>query len=262
MLTLTGISAPHIQFFFMVFLRVGAFLLVIPPFDSSNIPIFVKIGLSLAVASLLFGLLTPGEPPAILPTVPFCLAAACELIRGLVLGFCLKLIFAAIQMAGEVLAVQMGFSMGSVIDPLLDAQVSPMAQINNILALLLFMAMDGHHGVIRALVGSFQSVPLFVQRLPEGLGEEILRMGTLLYLLAVRIAAPIVVALLLTTVALGLLARIIPQMNIFMVAFSLKIGIGILFLMVCLPFMSGLLTEIFAGLTARMMGLIGALSPK
>jgi flagellar biosynthetic protein FliR len=253
-----SISLPQLQMFFLVFLRVIAIVMTVPVFSSKSIPILFKLGLGFSMTILLVPLLKPGEIPFLSDIIPFGIGVMSEIVLGITIGFSVRLVFAGIQLAGQLAGFQMGFAIVNVMDPLTSAQVSIVAQLKYIIAILIFLAINAHHWFLRALVESFRLVPPFGFHFSASLMECLMRLGGSMFVVAVKVAAPVMVALLLTSVALGLVARTVPQMNIFIVAFPLKIVIGLLFLAFSLPYLLTFLKQLFAGLGSDILLLLKA----
>jgi len=242
------ISLPQLQMFFLVFLRVIAIVMTVPVFSSKNIPLLFKVGLGFSITVLLIPLLKTTQLSLFPDVIPFGIGVVSELVLGFIIGLSVQLVFAGIQLAGQLAGFQMGFSIVNVMDPLTSAQVSIVAQLKNLIAMLIFLAINAHHWFLRSLVESFQLVPPFGFHYSVSLMEYLMRLGGNMFVIAIKVGAPVMVALLLTSVALGLVARTVPQMNIFIVAFPLKIVIGLLFLAFSLPYLISFLKELFGGL--------------
>lgn len=243
-----SISLPQLQMFFLVFLRVIAILMTVPVFSSKNIPLLFRVGLGFSITVLLIPLLKISEISFLPDVIPFGIGVLSELALGITIGLSVRLVFAGIQLAGQLAGFQMGFAIVNVMDPLTSAQVSIVAQLKYLIAILIFLAINAHHWFLRALVESFRLVPPFGFHFSASLMEYLMRLGGNMFLIAIKVAAPVMVALLLTSVALGLVARTVPQMNIFIVAFPLKIVIGLLFLAFSLPYLLSFLKQLFGGL--------------
>ena len=255
-----NISLPQLQLFFLVFLRVGAILLSIPVFDSKSIPLFFKIALAFATSIILFPML--GVDPVPMATSVFALAVgvAGEILFGLVIGFSVKLIFAGIQLAGQLAGYQMGMALANVMDPSASQQVPILAQFINLVGLLIFVSINAHYWFIRALTHSFQIVPPLNVNFSGSLMEHLIKMSGNMFVIGIQVGAPVIAALLITSVAFGLIARTVPQMNVFIVAMPLKIGVGLLFLGLSLPYFSAFLERIFDGLGQNIIFMIKAMS--
>ena len=175
---------------------------------------------------------------------------------GLAIAFAVRLIFTAVQVAGTMVDFQMGFGVVNVIDPQTQAQVSITAQFQNILAVLIFLASDAHHFIIGAVVQSFDLINLAQVDFSNVTPELILRYFSSMFVIAIKIAAPIMAILFFLSVGLGLVARTVPQMNVFIVGFPLQIGVGLLMVALAMPFFSLVLQNQISELPARLAGLM------
>ncbi|MBW1700753.1 MAG: flagellar biosynthetic protein FliR [Deltaproteobacteria bacterium] len=247
-MTNINISLPQLQVFFFIFLRVGAIIMTVPVFDSKNIPILFKAGLVFAISIILFPILKLDNAPFTAEAIPFGIGIIGEIMLGVTIGLSVRLIFAGIQLAGQVAGFQMGFAIANIMDPVASAQVPVIAALKNLIAMLIFLAVNAHHWFLRALVDSFRLVPPFGFQFTNSLMEHLVRLGGNMFIIAIKVGAPIMAVMLLTSVAFGLIARTVPQMHIFIVAIPVKILIGLLFLVFSLPFFSFFLKQIFNGL--------------
>lgn len=255
-----NMSLPQLQLFFLVFLRVGAIIISIPVFDSRSIPLFFKIALALTTSMVLFPLLKLEPLPVLNNLFAMGVSAAGEILLGLVIGFSVKLIFAGIQLAGQLAGYQMGMALANVMDPSASQQVPLLAQFNNLIALLIFITINAHYWFVRALALSFQLVPPLNATFSGSLMEHLIKMSGNMFVIGIQIGAPVIAVLLITSVAFGLIARTVPQMNVFIVAMPLKIGVGLLFLGFSLPYFSAFLQKIFNGLSQNIIFMLRAMS--
>jgi flagellar biosynthetic protein FliR len=254
-----SVQMPALQLFLFIFLRVGAIFMFLPIFNSRAIPVLFKIGFAMAVAFVLHPLLS-GQARPLFATVPeLALAAACELMIGILIGLAVQTLFAGFQMAGQMAGYQMGMAIANVMDPATSAQVPLLATFYNLVAILIFLCINAHIFFLRAMVESFQLIPLFGFGFDQAVMEHIIALGGNMFVIALKIGAPVIVALLITSAALGLVARTIPQMNIFIVAMPLKIAIGLIFLGMSLPYMGDFLTRAFDGMGRSVLILIRAM---
>ncbi len=254
-----NISLSQVQIFLLVFLRVSAILLTAPIFNSRNIPVVFKVGLSFAVALILFPLLNLPDLPVRFEVIPLVIGIISEILIGIVIGLAARMIFEGIQLAGELAGFQMGLAMANVIDPATSEQVPLLAQLNNLLALLIFLSINAHYWFLRALVESFRMVPPFEFQFTHSLMEQIISLAGNIFVVGVKVGAPLIVVLLFMSVAFGLAARTVPQMNIFFVAMPLKILVGLLFFLFSLPYMVAFLELLFGGMWADITGLLRAM---
>ena len=255
-----NISLPQLQMFFLVFLRLGAILMSMPVFENRSIPNLFKLALAFSASLILFPLLQLN--PVSVPNSIFSLAIGVvgEILLGLVIGYSVRLIFAGIQLAGQMAGYQMGMAIANVMDPAESQQIPLLAQFNNLLALLVFLGINAHYWFIRALAQSYRLVPPFYVHFDRTLVEHLMELAGNMFVIAIQVGAPIIATLLVTSVAFGLVARTVPQMNVFIVAMPLKIGVGLIFLGLSLPYFSAFLKKIFNGLGQHILIMLKALS--
>ncbi len=252
----------QLGFFLLIFARMSGIFSSAPVFGARNVPLIVKAGLSLLIAYILLPLLTRANiviPDALLPYVALVIG---EFLIGLIMGFACSFIFYGIQMAGTLLDTQIGFGMVNVIDPQFGQQVPLIGNFKYILAILVFLTSNSHHLFLSAIVYSFSSIPVTQATFPPDLADIIVDMVVAIFIVAVKISLPVVVALLLTDVALGILARTMPQMNIFVVGMPGKIIVGIFVLSLALPFYILFLEVIFSEGFHNMYRLLESFTPR
>ena len=234
--------------FLLVLLRVSALLIVAPIFGHRNYLARAKVGLAFMVADA--GLAVPEG------LFPYAFMMVREVIMGLVLGFAVLLLFVGIQFAGQLAGLQMGFGIVNVIDPQSSNQVSIIGQFLNILAILILLSIDGHHMILKGLISSFDAVPLGQVAIKAPMMEKMIALSSQVFVIAVKIASPILIALFMVSVALGVLARTVPQMNVFIVGFPVQIGVGLGAMMVALPLFYVLLERLTNSLERDLFVLI------
>lgn len=246
--------------FVLVLIRIGAMIMMVPAFGDATVPASVKWGLSILITLLLFPIVKAGIPPTgDLGFVSLVLGIAGELLIGIVIGLSARMMFAGIQLAGEMVGFQMGFSVASVIDPASSDQVSVIAEFQYLLSLLLFMTVNAHHVFISAIAESYQVVPPLSVHLSGPLLQALVSLSKDIFVIAVKISAPVMAVLLFTNVAMGLVARTVPQMNIFIVSFPLQIAVGLLFIGIAAPVFAKVAQHLFLGIagdTGMLMRLI------
>ena len=228
--------------FLLVLLRVSALLMVAPIFGHRTWLARAKVGLAFTVSIILYPLVAETTPEIPAGVLPYALMMIKEILMGVVMGFVVLLLFVSIQFAGQLAGLQMGFGIVNVIDPQSSNHVSIMGQFLNVLAILLLLSLNGHHTILTGLVTSFETIPLGGVELKVGLMYKMITLTTQVFVIAVQISAPIMTALFLVTAALGVLARTVPQMNVFMVGFPVQITVGLGAFLVCLP-LFGMLVE-------------------
>jgi flagellar biosynthetic protein FliR len=214
------------QGFFWVLVRVSVLLFFLPFFGARGVPTLWKVGLSLVLTVML----TPVVPlPRHFPQsgIEIALAITAEAVIGLMLSFAVKALLSSVQLAGQFMSFQMGFSMARAIDPQTGVQSTSLAQFLYLFTVLIFFSIDGHHLFLQALAASFTLVPPNGLSVDSTLPEILIRVSARMFLIALKIAAPLMIALFLSNLCLGIVARTVPQVNILMIGFPLNIGLGL-----------------------------------
>jgi flagellar biosynthetic protein FliR len=235
--------------FLLILLRTSSLFVTMPFFSSNNIPAMVKIGLSLALSIMLQPLLDLDAGAYPREITGFALLAAGELMIGAIMGLCVRMLMTSVQIMGQLAGFQMGFAVANVIDPIGGDQASILAQFCYLMAFLLFLALDGQVIIINALKDSFAYVPPGTFSISSGLFETMMRLAGAMFSLALQIGAPLIGALLFTQVAMGIVAKTVPQMNILIVGFPVTISVGMIFLSLIMAIMVSILSGRFSGLT-------------
>jgi len=223
-----GIDQRAIEILSLVFARISMVIAVIPVFGSANVPIPVKVGLSAFLSIIVYSFSEPIGIPEVLSVTELLGLIIKEGIIGLLFGFITGLLFYGIQFAGHFISFQMGFAMVQIIDPQSQERVPIIGQFYFIMAILLFLIINGHHLILTGLVESFRIVPIGTGILSGELTALLIKLTGDVFVLALKIASPILVTLFLTDVMMGIIARTVPQMNIFFVSLPLKIGMGMI----------------------------------
>ena len=227
----------HAAVFFLLLTRVSGIFLISPFFGSVNIPAYIRMGAAMAFSLVLFPVVDQlgiVQPPAAI--LPYVFAVMAELFIGWLIGFVAYVSFSAIHMAGKIMDMQVGFSIVNVMDPTSGQQIPLIGSFLYNLGLIIFLVTNGHHMIIAALFESFKVVPILSMDPGLGLTDLIVNFTAGIFLTGMKIAMPVTFAILLTNVGLGVLARTMPQMNIFVVGIPLQIVIGIFVLSIMLPF--------------------------
>lgn len=253
---LFNLSYEEFERFIFVLVRVAAFIAFVPILGSQQIPARIKIGFILLLSLSVFPLVRHLPMPEPKGLLDFTVYLFSEATAGLVLAFATRLIFTAVQVAGTVVDFQMGFGVVNVIDPQTQSQVSITAQFQNIFTILLYLALNAHHLTIYSLVESFQLINPAQITFSAGTMALLMKIFAGTFVVAVKIAAPIMAILLFISVGLGLVARTVPQMNVFIVAFPLQIGVGLLMVGATMSFFVMLMTRHIAQLPNWLMGLM------
>ena len=251
----------HAAVFFLLLTRVSGIFIVAPFFGSINIPQYIRIGTALAMSVVLFPVvdqLAVVQAPATI--LGYALAVLAELFVGWLIGFVAYISFSAIHMAGKIMDMQVGFSIVNVMDPTSGQQIPLIGSFLYNLGLIIFLVTNGHHVIIAALFDSFSAVPLMGLDVHLGLVNLIVDFTNGIFVTGMKIAMPVTFAILLTNVGLGVLARTMPQMNIFVVGLPAQITVGILVLSIMLPFyiifLDVLFNEMYGNISVALQAII------
>jgi flagellar biosynthetic protein FliR len=228
--------------FFLVLARVSPLFALAPLFSSKSVPMRVRGIVAVALAIGLTPLVTGG---AKLPTDPWALGGMIgkEILVGAGFAFTLAALFAALEVAGSFLDTLIGFSFGGLVDPITGNQSAVLARMYSLIGVLIFIAIGGDTWVIQGLARTYDVVG--IDQVPD---INVLVAGAVqsfssIFLSAIQIAGPIVLALILTDAAFGVVSRVVPQLNVFAVGFPAKVTVGLLLLGVTLPFVGGWLAD-------------------
>ncbi len=220
------IPLQEFQSFLLCLARVMALLTAIPAFAGSQVSAQIKIGLAMATSLLLFPSMAPYTPKVAFTVTEFGVLIVNEILLGVLISLVAQLVFAAVTFGGTVIGYQMGFAAANIFDPQTTQQLSLMSQFINILALLAFLSFNIHHFFFRAIVESYILLPPGFLDFSQGAVQELMRLGSNMFVLGVKFSAPVLALLLLANLVLGILARVFPQLNVFMLSFPINIGIA------------------------------------
>ena len=244
MANLLNYDASQLLAFILVLVRVSGIILTAPVFGSSSTPPQIKVVLSLMLAMILY----PFIPHiTVFPDRPdhYILLISSELLIGAVLGIIGRFLFGAVEFAGTVIGFQMGLAMANVLDPQSQEQISLVGRFESVTATLIFLAIDGHLIFIQAMVRSYTILPPGGANINQPLIDKLTELSASVFVIGLQIGAPLIVALFLANAIIGLLARSVPQIQVFIVGFPLTIMLGLLFLLFGMPFFAQAVRQMF-----------------
>ncbi len=230
---LFGLGAGQFETTLLVLVRVTSMLSLVPIFSQTQIPRLLRVAIGL-ILTFLIGRTVPAMAP-LHGLGELAVAILAQAFIGLVFGFVSFLIFTGIQFAGEIIDIQMGFAVVNIINPLTSQSVTVIGEFQLALATLLYLAADAHHTLLAGVAQSFQLVPLPYAAAPQLVAGDIVRFFTQALFIVFQIAAPVAIALFLVNVMLGLMARVAPQMNVFVIGLPIQIFVGLVMLIVAMP---------------------------
>lgn len=218
--------------FLWPFIRILAMLATAPVFDNRTVQRRTRVGLAALIAIVMMPLL---PAPPVLSSAQAIPVLIQQILIGVAMGFSMRLVFAAFEMAGDLLGLQMGLAFAQFIDPARGTQTPLIGSFLGVLASLVFLVIDGHLLVIAAVVQSFELIPVSAN-LSVVNTQNIAMAGSIMFMLALQISLPVMAAVLISNIVLGILARAAPQLNVMSIGFSITIGVGLWILWVSLPY--------------------------
>ena len=214
----------------LVIVRIGSLLFLMPVFSSRALPLQIKAAATIVLAIMLVPVVPfrPDQLPA--DPVSFGVLAVSEMFVGMTLALILRLLFAGIQIAGQMVGFQMGFSVANIVDPHSGTQSVIISQLAYLITLLLFLGANGHYLILEALHESFVILSPGSITLSAPLSDIILDLSREMFVLSIKLMAPAMAILVLAQVALGILAKTVPQINMLIMSFGLNIALGLFFI--------------------------------
>lgn len=236
--------------------RVGAMLGIAPILGARVVPARVRLGLAIAITLVIVPVLPP--TPTVDPlSADAILVTANQLLIGLAMGFLLRLVFTAVEIAGQIVGQLMGLGFASMIDPENGVQVPVMSQYYSVIAILLFLAFNGHLLLIEMIASSFHTLPVSTQGIaPDGF-RALVSWGGFMFAGAVVVALPAICALLLVNLTFGVMMRAAPQLNIFAVGFPISLLLGLIIVLATIPTLPLQLTSMVDQVFEVMRYLVG-----
>jgi len=256
-LALFGVQ--KLELFILVLVRTAAIFTLTPIFGANQVPPHVRIAVALALTMVFVPMVTPagGLPADVLTMAAMVAREACV---GITIGFVCSLVFAAIQIAGQYIDLQAGFSFGSMLDPAFNSQTAVAGRFHQLLAGLLFFATNAHHVMIRGVADSFDLAPVGQLAMNPAMTGGMVDLFSSLFAMAMRIAVPVVAAVFLADVALAITARVVPQMNVLIVGLPLKLGVGLVGMVIAVPMVASMSEGMFGDMYHQMGNMVRLLA--
>lgn len=214
------------QRFLICLARIAALVGSMPVFSGGQTPARIKAGMALVFTLVIFPVVAPRLPHLSFEPFTLGMLLAKEAMLGVMVGFVARLMFTAVEFGGAVVGYQMGFAAANVFDPQNQRQSSLLSQFQNVFAILIFLAVDGHHLLLRATVESFRMLPPGSENLSGQAIPYLMELTSRMFVFAVKLSAPILAVLLITALAMGVMARVFPQLNVFMLSYPINIGLA------------------------------------
>ncbi len=231
------ITVSQLAIFFLILARIVGVFLQAPIFNSRSVPFLAKTAIAIWFSIILWFIVPiHASLPTSLPA--FVLALVFEVAAGFVIGFICNIIFIAIQSAGEIMDLQMGLSVATALDPVFGAVISVIGKLAFFTALIVFITADGHHLILSAFHQSFTALPVgkLANFSSPHMAMQLISLGSMLWQTAIKVAAPIILLIFLSDFSFGIVSRVAPQVNVFMLGFQVKPSMGLFAFIMTLPF--------------------------
>ncbi len=246
----------HIQLYFLVLLRMVGFIGASPIMSLRGWPVWAKVGLGLFVSMIVVPVVHTNVPSAFTEPGKYILVALLESFVGLLLGFIATMVFSILSIAGNAIDIQIGFSSAQLFDPGNSQMSGLTSTFFNILFTLYFLGLNGLDGMLLTIMDSYQFVPIGDFHLPSKIWLMLIQLLSLVMSIAVQMAAPLLVSLLLTDITFAFLSRAVPQMNVYVVGLPVKLFVGLSVFIVLMPGIVYLFNQIFSMVFSQMTDLL------
>jgi flagellar biosynthetic protein FliR len=233
--------------FLLVLVRITGMFFLSPIFGRRNIPNYFKVGFCFILTILVANAVKVPDMTPYASLASYIILIARELLLGLMMGFIAYIVFSSIYIAGQMIDMRIGFGMVNVFDPFTNVQVPITADFYVVLATLFMLATDSHHLLIRAITDSYSLLPLGRGNFGGTVVKQLVDIFRDAFIIGFRIAAPVTVAILITDVALGIISKAMPQMNVFMLGMPLKIIVGLFIMLITIVSFKGIVNIIMEG---------------
>jgi flagellar biosynthetic protein FliR len=239
----------EVDVFLLILLRMGGFVAATPLFSNRSLPNILKIFLTVILSlSVYFYAFSTVQTPEIEP-LTYLTFILRETLLGLVMGFITQIVFTSVQIAGQFVDFQIGFSMSATYNPMSGTSQALMGRLYSVTALALVFATDAHHLVIRAMFKSFERIPLGMVVTERISVPWMTGLVSTFFSIALQIAVPVLLVMIMTDLVLGLVSRTVPSLNVLMLGMPLKIMVGMILSMAALPALIGGMLKIAADLS-------------
>lgn len=252
----------YLDTFLLIFVRVLGLLIVVPIFSNQNVPQMSKVALAVFTSMIVLSTSSLQAPVSSENVVAFGLAVILEFIVGYTIGFGAYVVFSILSLSGQFIDMQIGFSMVNVFDPMSQIQLTITGNLYYYMLIMITLITNAHHYFLRAFLESFTYIPLGGMVISPGLNDALIGFMNNYFSMALRIATPIFFVMLITNVILGVLARAVPQLNMFVIGFPIKILFGLSTIFIMLTVFSRVSDELISESQKQMLKMIEGMRPK
>jgi len=231
-------SIDYILASFLIFVRVGSLIMTAPFFSSAAFPAQVKLFFALVTSVMLYPVI-PAQNVIISTDIGFVsigIMIILEVLTGAALGLVGQLIFAGLELAGRLISIKIALGFANIVDTMTQQQSAVISNLFTMIAVLVFLSVDGDKIYLNGLVESYNVIPLAEGEVQLA-GPLMLEIATYLFIIGVQITSPFIIVLFLLDLSLAIFARIMPQANIMFIALPIKLGVGIILLILVVPYL-------------------------
>jgi flagellar biosynthesis protein FliR len=246
MLDLFHISTVDFLMFTLIFFRMSSLIISMPFFGGEQIPYNIRIAFVLGFTFVMYRTIDVSSIMIPRSVVEYVLFVSKETGIGILLGFIASIAFFAVQMGGELIAIQLGLMESEAIDPLSSTSIPVMGQLFTFFVMVIFLLLNGHHALLKLFVDSFSMVPVGQIRYSQELFDFCIQAFNAIFVISMRIAMPAIVMMFTLMISLAFVARLIPQMNIFILSLPVKMAGGLIITSICLPLIAILFHDTFS----------------
>ncbi len=252
-------TLPMIQGFLICLARTGSMISSIPVFNGGQVPVQLRVAIVFLFSLLVYPVVGSSLPDKTYQLVELAILLTQEVILGLLVGFLAQLVFMAAEFAGSLIGYQMGFAAANVFDPTTQRQVALISQFQGVFAILLFLSLNVHHLFLEAIVSSFKMLPPGTLNLAGGAVPMLMEVTNHSLILSIQMVAPILALLILSNLILGVMSRVFPQLNVFMLSFPINIGVSFIVMGLTIGVFATMLAKEFSALADRFLQLFNLL---
>lgn len=244
----------------LIFMRIAAMIFTAPVFSNSSIPAIPKLIITLFFTYVVMHMVDDFSYNYDDGLLPLAIIGFKEMITGIIMGFMLNFVFYALSYAGMLIGFDIGLGAAMGFDPASEANSNLIGQVFSMMTFLIFILIDGHHYVIRGLGYSFNIIPIGFYTINQAVVDMLVNYSAGIFIIAVKVASPIMVSFFLMHIAAGIIARVSPQMNVFFVLQPLKMGLGFFLMIAVIPIYVYAIKEILSDYEEKLYQLIKAMS--
>jgi len=238
------VTLPQLYIFLLILARVAGIFFEAPLFSARTFPSLAKTALAVWISLVLWSTV-PGPVPVFDGAAIFALFLVKEFIIGFTIGFVAQVIFAAVQAAGDIIDLQTGMSIATIMDPTTGGISTIVGRLTFFIAIVVFLIVNGHHLILAGLHNSFKALPMAAPiNLSGAFISQVLEIGTTFWFIAIQLAIPAILLIFLSDFAFGIVSRVAPQVNVFMLGFQVKPSLGLIAILLSLPLLIGHISQL------------------